>query len=304
MTTEAVRRAQGSFADRNPNSRRHYDEARKYLPGGQTRSVLTHAPFPLTFVSGSGATLTDADGHTYLDFLGDYTAGLLGHSERRVLDKAFEALSTNASVGGIHPAEATLAKLMCDRFGIERVRFTNSGTEANLLAMTTAVLATGRKKILVFKGGYHGSVFYFASGAAPWNAPFDFVMAPFNDEEAARTAIYEHGESLAAVVVEPMLGSGGCIPASPQFLSSVFEAARSVGAVCIADEVMTSRHGARGMMDLLGVEADISAYGKYIGGGFSFGAFGGKAKFLDMFDTSPESALPSPVAHGGTFNNN
>ena len=98
MTTEAVRRAHGSFADRNPNSRRHYDEARKYLPGGQTRSVLTHAPFPLTFVSGSGATLTDADGHTYLDFLGDYTAGLLGHSERRVLDKAFEALSNNASV--------------------------------------------------------------------------------------------------------------------------------------------------------------------------------------------------------------
>jgi glutamate-1-semialdehyde 2,1-aminomutase len=220
------------------------------------------------------------------------------------LDKAFEALSTNASVGGIHPAEATLAKLMCDRFGIERVRFTNSGTEANLLAMTTAVLATGRKKILVFKGGYHGSVFYFASGAAPWNAPFDFVMAPFNDEEAAREVINAHGESIAAVVVEPMLGSGGCIPASPQFLSSVFEAARSVGAVCIADEVMTSRHGARGMMDLLGVDADISAYGKYIGGGFSFGAFGGKAKFLDMFDTSPESGLPSPVAHGGTFNNN
>jgi glutamate-1-semialdehyde 2,1-aminomutase len=295
VTTEAVRRAHGSFADRNPNSRRHYDEARKYLPGGQTRSVLTHAPFPLTFVSGSGATLTDADGHTYLDFLGDYTAGLLGHSERRVLDKAFEALSTNASVGGIHPAEATLAKLMCERFGIERVRFTNSGTEANLLAMT---------KILVFKGGYHGSVFYFASGAAPWNAPFDFVMAPFNDEQAAREVINAHGESLAAVVVEPMLGSGGCIPASAQFLASVFEAARSVGAVCIADEVMTSRHGARGMMDLLGVEADISAYGKYIGGGFSFGAFGGKAKFLDMFDTSPESALPSPVAHGGTFNNN
>jgi glutamate-1-semialdehyde 2,1-aminomutase len=220
------------------------------------------------------------------------------------LDKAFEALSTNASVGGIHPAEATLAKLMCERFGIERVRFTNSGTEANLLAMTTAVLATGRKKILVFKGGYHGSVFYFASGAAPWNAPFDFVMALFNDEQAAREVINAHGESLAAVVVEPMLGSGGCIPATASFLASVFEAARSVGAVCIADEVMTSRHGARGMMDLLGVEADISAYGKYIGGGFSFGAFGGKAKFLDMFDTSPESALPSPVAHGGTFNNN
>ena len=306
-TSDRVRtitKAHADFADRNPNSRRQYDEARTYMPGGQTRSVLTHAPFPLTFVAGSAATLTDIDGHTYHDFLGDYTAGMLGHSERRVIDRVFDALKTNASVGGIHPGEATLAKLMCERFGIERVRFTNSGTEANLLAMTTAVLATGRKKILVFKGGYHGSVFYFASGSAPWNAPFDFVMAPFNDEEAARVAIQEHGQSLAAVVVEPMLGSGGCIPATPQFLAAVLQAARNVGAVCIADEVMTSRHGARGMMDLLGVQADITAYGKYIGGGFSFGAFGGKSEFMDMFDTSPESALPSPVAHGGTFNNN
>jgi len=134
-------KAHSDFADRNPQSRLHYDEARKYLPGGQTRSVLTHAPFPLAFASGSGATLTDVDGHTYIDFLGDYTAGLLGHSERRVLDRVVLALSHNTSVGGVHPAEATLGRLMCERFGIDRVRFTNSGTEANLLAMTTAVVA-------------------------------------------------------------------------------------------------------------------------------------------------------------------
>ena len=304
MSSNNVVKARSNFADRNPGSRSHYDEARKYMPGGQTRSVLTHAPFPLTFASGSGATLTDVDGHLYLDFLGDYTAGLLGHSERRVLDHVAEALTHNASVGGIHPAEATLARLMCERFGLDRVRFTNSGTEANLLAMTTAMLATGRKKILVFSGGYHGSVFYFASGNAPWNAPFDFVISPFNDEAAALHTISENAATLAAVVVEPMLGSGGCIPASPQFLAAVFEAARNVGAVCIADEVMTSRHGKSGMMDMLGVQADITAFGKYIGGGFSFGAFGGKAQFMDMFDTSPESNRPSPVAHGGTFNNN
>jgi glutamate-1-semialdehyde 2,1-aminomutase len=157
---------------------------------------------------------------------------------------------------------------------------------------------------LVFSGGYHGSVFFFASGNAPWNAPFDFVISPFNDEAAALQTISENAATLAAVVVEPMLGSGGCIPASPQFLAVVFEAARNVGAVCIADEVMTSRHGKSGMMDMLGVQADITAFGKYIGGGFSFGAFGGKAQFMDMFDTSPESNRPSPVAHGGTFNNN
>ena len=95
------------------------------LPGGHTRTVLTHAPFPLTFVRGQGATLTDADGHTYIDMLGDYTAGLLGHSEHRVLDAVFAALRTNMSVGGVHPAEAELARLMCARFGLERVRFTS-----------------------------------------------------------------------------------------------------------------------------------------------------------------------------------
>ena len=304
MSTNNLQKARSNFADRNPGSRRHYDEARKYMPGGQTRSVLTHAPYPLTFAAGSGATLTDVDGHTYLDFLGDFTAGLLGHSERRVLDAVVDALAHNASVGGIHPAEATLARLMCERFGLDRVRFTNSGTEANLLAMTTAVIATGRKKIMVFSGGYHGSVFYFASGNAPWNAPFDFVISPFNDEAAALQTISENAATLAAVVVEPMLGSGGCLPCSPTFLARVFEAARNVGAVCIADEVMTSRHGRSGMMDMFGVQADITAYGKYIGGGFSFGAFGGKAHIMDMFDTSPESNRPSPVAHGGTFNNN
>jgi glutamate-1-semialdehyde 2,1-aminomutase len=304
MSTNNLQKARSNFSDRNPGSRRHYDEARKYLPGGQTRSVLTHAPYPLTFAAGSGATLTDVDGHTYLDFLGDFTAGLLGHSERRVLDAVVDALAHNASVGGIHPAEGTLARLMCERFGLDRVRFTNSGTEANLLAMTTAVIATGRKKIMVFSGGYHGSVFYFASGNAPWNAPFDFVISPFNDEAAALQTISENAATLAAVVVEPMLGSGGCLPCSPTFLARVFEAARNVGAVCIADEVMTSRHGKSGMMDMFGVQADITAYGKYIGGGFSFGAFGGKAQIMDMFDTSPESNRPSPVAHGGTFNNN
>jgi glutamate-1-semialdehyde 2,1-aminomutase len=147
-------------------------------------------------------------------------------------------------------------------------------------------------------------VFYFASGNAPWNAPFDFVISPFNDEAAALQTISENAATLAAVVVEPMLGSGGCLPCSPTFLARVFEAARNVGAVCIADEVMTSRHGKSGMMDMFGVQADITAYGKYIGGGFSFGAFGGKAQIMDMFDTSPESNRPSPVAHGGTFNNN
>ena len=170
-----------AFTARNPESKRLHDEARRVLPGGHTRTILAHEPFALRFVHGEGAALIDADGHEYVDLLGDYTAGLFGHGERRVLDAVDSALRGLASVGGVHPLEAELARLMCERFGLERVRFTNSGTEANLMAITAARHVTGRSKVLVFYGGYHGGVLFFSDGVAPWNAPYPFVVAPYND---------------------------------------------------------------------------------------------------------------------------
>jgi glutamate-1-semialdehyde 2,1-aminomutase len=295
-----VAEKRGAFAARNPESKRLHDKARRFLPGGHTRTILAHEPFALTFVRGDGAVLVDVDGHEYIDLLGDYTAGLLGHGERGVLEAVDAAMRELSSVGGLHPREAELAGLMCRRFGLDRVRFTNSGTEANLMAITAARTFTGRSKVLVFYGGYHGGVLFFATGVAPWNAPYDFVVAPYNDLAGTTALIDEHGADLAAVLVEPMLGSGGCIPAEPDFLAEVFAAARSAGAVCIADEVMTSRHGRSGLAALLGVEPDLRTFGKYIGGGFSFGAFGGTAALLDQFDTTRPGSIP----HAGTFNNN
>ena len=141
MTTESafvgvVERMRRDTADRNPASREQHERAKAVLPGGTTRTILHHAPFPLTFVSGDAGNLTDADGHTYVDLVGDYTAGLLGHSEKRVHAAVADALAGNTSVGGVHPAEIRFAELVCNRFGHQRVRFTNSGTEANLMAIT------------------------------------------------------------------------------------------------------------------------------------------------------------------------
>lgn len=305
VATNSLDHARQAFADRHPQSRVQHDTARAVLPGGHTRTVLTHLPFPLTFVAGEGALLTDADGEQYIDLLGDYTAGLLGHSDRRVLDAVAQALSVLASVGGVHRHEVGLAQLMCARFGLDRVRFTNSGTEANLMAITTAMMFTGRRTIMVFHGGYHGGVLYFATGAAPWNAPYDFVVAPYNDLDETLRLIDGHSSQLAAVIIEPMLGSGGCLLSTPGFMAAVFAAARSVGAVCIADEVMTSRHGPSGLAALLGATADITTYGKYIGGGFSFGAFGGRAELLDQFDSHhTRTDGRQAISHAGTFNNN
>ena len=304
MTTESalvavVHRLRRDTADRNPVSREQHAHACTVLPGGSTRTILHHAPFPLTFVEGDGGTLIDADGHRYVDLVGDYTAGLLGHSEKRVHAAVADALANNTSVGGVHPAEIRFAELVCHRFGHQRVRFTNSGTEANLFAITLSRIVTGRSTIMVMHGGYHGGVFFYSNGNAPWNAPFPTIVAPYNDLEKCEELIQDYGPDLAAVIVEPMLGSG-CVPAEPRFLSGLANATQHIGTILITDEVMTSRHGPRGLADLLGVRPDIATFGKYFAGGFSIGAFAGRAELLDRFDASKPDSIP----HAGTFNNN
>lgn len=288
------------YADRNVESRRRHESASQVLPGGNTRTLFYQPPFPLTFVSGHDSVLVDADGHQYVDLLGDYTAGLLGHSDRRARDAANAALDINMSVGGIHPAEQQLARLMCQRWDLEMVRFNNSGTEANLMAITAARMYTGRSTIMVMDGAYHGGILYFAHGAAKWNAPYPTVLGHFNDLQQCSELIAQVGIDLAAILVEPMLGSAGCLPADPGFLQGLADAAHAVGALVIADEVMTSRLGPRGLSIDAGVQPDLKTFGKYIAGGFSFGAFGGSAKVMSIFDASQPDFIP----HAGTFNNN
>jgi glutamate-1-semialdehyde 2,1-aminomutase len=186
---------------------------------------------------------------------------------------------------------------VCERFGLQRVRFTNSGTEANLLAMSLGRIFTRRKKILVFNGSYHGAVFGFAGGGSPINVPFDYVLAPYNDIERTRALITE---DLALVILEPMVGSGGCIPATTAFLQMLRAETTRVGALLVLDEVMTSRLAPGGLQSVHGISPDLTTFGKYIGGGMSFGAFGGRAEIMDLFDPRRPDALP----HAGTFNNN
>ena len=213
------------------------------LPGGNTRSVLHFDPFPLAFARGEGAHLWSLDGDRYTDFLGEFTAGLYGHSHPVILDAVRSALDRGISYGGTNELEHELAALLCRRFeALELVRFTNSGTEANLMALALAVHRTGRREILAFKGGYHGGVLAFGSGEpSPVTVPHAFVVGDYDAVEETRALIRSH--ALAAILVEPMLGSGGCIPASPEFLAMLREEATATGAVLIFDEVMTSRLG-------------------------------------------------------------
>ncbi len=292
--------AKRDYTARNPASLALHEKAAGPLPGGNTRTVLYYDPFPLAFTRGQGARLWDVDGHEYRDFLGEYTAGLAGHSQpaiRRAIDKA---LDNGLNLGGHNTYEPDFAAAVTARFpSMDMVRFTNSGTEANLLAISTAIARTGRRKVMVFRSGYHGAVFTF-SGGANINVPFDYVQATYNDTEATLATLEANAAELACVILEPMMGGGGCIPARPDFLRALREATARHGVVLIFDEVMTSRLSPGGLQAKLGILPDLTTLGKYIGGGMSFGAFGGKAELMGLFDPRRADALP----HAGTFNNN
>jgi glutamate-1-semialdehyde 2,1-aminomutase len=296
--SSALAEARDAYVASHPRSRGLHEAARRVMPGGNTRSVLAYGPFPIAMERGEDCRLWDVDGHGYLDLCGEYTAGLFGHSEPRIHTAVQSAMGRGLNLAAVGAAEGELAALVCNRFpSIDLVRFTNSGTEGNLMALTAARAFTGRDAILAFRGGYHGGVLLFSgTGPAPVTVPFPFVMADYNDAEGAVAAIRANADRLAAVIVEPMLGSGGCIPAHPAFLAALREATREVGALLIFDEVMTSRMSGGGMQQRLGITPDMTTLGKYIAGGMSFGAFGGRADVMGLFD----GKLP----HAGTFNNN
>jgi glutamate-1-semialdehyde 2,1-aminomutase len=204
-------------------------------------------------------------------------------------------------MGAAHVREVEFAEAVAKRFKLERLRFTNSGTEANMMAIVAARAFTKRIAIMAFRGGYHGGTLSFAYGPSAVNAPFECVMADYNDVDATRTLIAEHAAKLAVVILEPMLGGGGCIPATREFLAMLREETLRHGIVLIFDEVMTSRlHPDGGLSAATGITPDLKALGKYIGGGMSFGCFGGRADIIDQFDPTRADAL----AHAGTFNNN
>lgn len=297
---QALAAAHRRFTEANPASLRQFEEQARYMPGANSRSVLFYAPFPLTIARGEGATLWDADGHRYADFIAEYTAGVYGHSAPEIREAVAEAMKGGINLTGHNLLEGRLARLICERFPqIEQLRFTNSGTEANLMAVTAALYFTGRRKIVVFSGGYHGGVLGFGAKPLPTTVPFDFLVLPYNDEQTAREQIGKHGPEIAAVLLEPMQGASGCIPGRLEFLQALRESATRVGALLIFDEVMTSRLAPHGLANKLGIRCDLTTLGKYIGGGMSFGAFGGRADVMALFD--PRTG---PLAHSGTFNNN
>ncbi|KAL6799057.1 pyridoxal phosphate-dependent transferase [Trichoderma sp. SZMC 28013] len=297
----ALSEAKALYVARNAKSQAIHEQATKSFPGGNTRTVLHTDPFPICMKSGQGYQLTSEDGNTYTDLTCEFTAALYGHSNPVILDAVSNVLKTvGMNVGATTFQEQLFAREMCQRFGLERVRFTNSGTEANLHALAAARVFTNKRKVVVFNRGYHGGVLGFKDGKpAPNNVdPNDWIVVKYNDVDAATKAIQSEG--VAAVLVEGMQGNGGCILGTPEFLTGIQDAAAKAGVVFILDEVMTSRISASGFASLRGIKPDLKTFGKYLGGGLAFGALGGRADIMAAFDPR----LATSISHSGTFNNN
>ncbi len=310
------------YIEKTPRSREAWEEAKRYLPGGDSRNSIFWNPYPIFVDQASGAHVVDADGTDRLDFIGTMTTLILGHAPEPVMDAVHAQLDQGVVYNAPNRHQVRLAKLLCERIpSFDLVRFTNSGTEATLNTIRAARAFTGRSLIAKAEGGYHGShdVVSVSVRVDPSKAGErlhpdalpateglaegvldSVVVIPFNETGPAREILEQHKDELAAVIVEPMLGSVGMLPATHEFLTMLREFSTENGVVLIFDEVISFRVAPGGSQEYYGVTPDMTSLGKIVGGGFAVGAFGGREDIMQMYDptTGPR------VAHAGTFNAN
>lgn len=288
-----------SHLKRTDKSNQAHTRAKAYLAGGTSRQAGYWAPYPLTFDTADGVFLWDIDGNRYFDLINNYTAMVHGHSYPPIV----EAVQRQAALGtgwvGGNLLQLDLAGQIVARVAsVDQVRFTNSGTEAGALAFTIARKVTGRPKLLMARYGYHGSLMEFEAGSFGHEGPVT-LLATYNDLSEFERILSQSGDEIAAVFLEPVLGSGGVVSGDPVFLKGVQAAAQKAGALFVLDEVLTLRFGFSGVQGELGLTPDITMFGKLIGGGYPVGAIGGSRDLLRIFDPSDLKLF-----HTGTFNAN
>ena len=305
------------YAAATPRSRALYERALRSLPGGNSRTTIFFQPHPLYLERGEGCRVVDVDGNERIDFINNYTSLVLGHSHPRVVEAIRRQAELFVSAAAPSELELDLAEAIEERLpSVERLRFTNSGTEATMMAIRAARAFTGRAKIAKFEGGYHGTHDYAAvdvsaagaTGAGreagrsglPAAVAETVLVAPYNDPDAAERVLAPHRDDLAAVIVEPVMGAGGTIEATQDFLLFLRELTQGFRSLLVFDEVISFRLGSNGAQGRAGIAPDLTTLGKIIGGGLPVGAFGGRADVMALFDPREESYL----GHGGTFNAN
>jgi glutamate-1-semialdehyde 2,1-aminomutase len=298
---------EAEYRRRTPTSARLYERAGRALTAGDTRHSVFMRPYPLFIERGQGAYVEDVDGNRYLDCTNNWTALILGHAHPVVVEAIARQAAMGTAWGAANRLAPELAELIAERVpSVDKVRFTNSGTEATMMAVRAARAYTGRPTIVKMIGAYHGSYDDFevqggraARGVVP-DVAKHVLEVEFNDQEQVGRLLEERGHEVAAVIVEGIMGSAGMLPPADGYLRHLRTETERHGALLIVDEVISLRLALGGAQQLYGVRPDLTAMGKIIGGGLPVGAFGGREELMEQF--SPLAA--DGLRHSGTFNAN
>jgi len=302
---------------KNELSRKLFQRAQETIPGGVNSPVRAFGSVggdPLFIIRAEGPRVWDADGNEYLDFVGSWGPMILGHNQVGIKRAVYEALRQGTSFGAPTVGEIELAELVVEMVpSVKVVRLVNSGTEATMSAVRLARAATGRPKMIKFRGGYHGHADAFlveaGSGAATLGVPSspgvtpgaaqDTLVAEYNDLVSVQAQFDANPGEVACIIVEPVAGNMGCVPPAVGFLEGLREICTKEDAVLIFDEVMTGfRVAAGGAQERFGVTPDLTTMGKVIGGGLPVGAYGGRE------DLMRQIAPDGPVYQAGTLSGN
>jgi glutamate-1-semialdehyde 2,1-aminomutase len=298
-------------------SRRLQQRAESMIPGGVNSPVRAFRAVggdPLFILRGKGSHIWDADENEYIDYIGSWGPLILGHAEPNVLDAILGAACNGTSFGASTPSEADLAELVLGAFPqMQKVRFVNSGTEATMSAIRLARAYTKRKYIVKFEGCYHGHadalLVKAGSGVATLGIPgsagvpeefIQFTVAlPFNNLSVVEHAFQKFKHQIACVIVEPVVGNMGCVPAADDYLVGLRMLTERERSVLIFDEVMTGfRVAYGGAQELYNIQPDLTTMGKIIGGGLPVGAYGGRKEIMDLV------APLGPMYQAGTLSGN
>lgn len=294
-----------------------FSEAKKYIPGGVNSPVRAFGSVggePVMIDHAKGAYLYDVEGKKYLDFIQSWGPLIFGHCDKDIEEAIISAVKQGVSYGAPSPKETALAKLICDEFKqIDKIRFVSSGTEATMSAIRVARGYSKKDGLIKFEGCYHGhsdallikagsgATTYgnASSGGVPQDVVKNTFLAIYNDIESVKAIFENNKDKIGVVIIEPIAGNMGLVPADKKFLRELRALCDKFGAVLILDEVMSGFRASRlGSYPFHEVDADLVTFGKVIGGGMNVAAFGGKAKIMDCL--SPEGA----VYQAGTLSGN
>ena len=310
------------YVNKTKNSYRKHDLATKVMPGGNTRTTQWMEPYPFFAENAEGMYINDIDGNHYLDFMLNATTLILGHAHPDIVKTLTQQIQEGTVYSVPTDGQSKLADILVERIpSFEKVRFTNSGTEATMMAIMAARSFTKKTKIAKFEGGYHGTHDHVSVSVYPKKEDLntethpgvpeysyqpksileDVIVMPYNDIEKSKELINKFKDDLSCIIMEPIISNFGYLPLDLEFIKFIREITEELGIVLIFDEIQSFRVSSGGAQESFGITPDMTTLGKIIGGGLPVGAFGGKDEIMELFDPTSSNY---DIAHAGTFNGN